>query len=193
MQKVITLFKRDYEGTRLVFNELVEGAEWVTLGEGRATEKIDGTSCLIRDRKLYKRFDAKKGRRPPVNFEAAQDEPDPVTGHWPGWVPVGDGPEDKWHRAGFQNTTETSEIEDGTTYELVGPKVQGNKYGLAFHYLRKHGDVTLDDAPRDFNGLKKYFEDHPQYEGIVWHHPDGRLVKIKQRDFGFKWEGRVPT
>ena len=24
-------------------------------------------------------------------------------------------------------------------------------------------------------------------EGIVWHHPDGRMVKIKRKDFGFKW------
>jgi hypothetical protein len=23
-------------------------------------------------------------------------------------------------------------------------------------------------------------------EGIVWHHPDGKMVKIKTRDFGIK-------
>ena len=24
-------------------------------------------------------------------------------------------------------------------------------------------------------------------EGIVWHHPDGRMAKIKARDFGIQW------
>ena len=24
---------------------------------------------------------------------------------------------------------------------------------------------------------------HPQFEGIVWHHPDGRRAKLKHRDF----------
>ncbi len=183
MQKVITLFKRDYEGTRMVFNELVEGAEWVIAGDGRATEKIDGTSCLIRDRKLYKRYDAKKGKTPPADFEPTQDEPDPVTGHWPGWVPVGDGPEDKWHRQAWENGGRA--LSNGT-YELIGPKVQGNKYGLLEHKFRLHGDVTLE-APGEFDRLRCYFEENPKYEGIVWHHPDGRLVKLKRRDFGLKW------
>jgi hypothetical protein len=186
MQKVISLFKLDYEGTRLVFNELVEGAEWVVAGEGRATEKIDGTSCLIRGGKLYKRYDAKKGKTPPANFERAQEEPDPVTGHWPGWVPVSDkDPGDKWHIEAWLNSGQLPDA----TYELIGPKVQGNMYGLQKHIFRLHGDVNLENVPTDFEGLKVYFEAHPQYEGIVWHHPDGRMVKIKRRDFGFKWEG----
>lgn len=184
MIKVITLFKRDYEGTRLVYDELVEGAEWVVNGEGRATEKIDGTSCLIGDNKLYKRYDAKKGKTPPADFEPAQD-PDPITGHWPGWVPVSEAdPQDKWHRQAWENGGST--LPNGT-YELVGPKVQGNKYNLAQHQFRLHGDVTLEGVPRDFEGLKNYFEQHPRYEGIVWHHSDGRLVKIKRKDFGLKW------
>lgn len=185
MQKVITLFKRDYEGTHLVYNEIVEGAEWVTAGEGVATEKIDGTSCLVQDGKLYKRYDAKKGKTPPSDFEPAQPEPDSVTGHWPGWVPVKeDDPQDKWHWEAWRDTIF---ITPGT-YELIGPKVQGNKYGLTSHIFRRHGDVTLEeDTPRDFEGLKAYFEQHPEYEGIVWHQGDGRMVKIKRRDFGLKW------
>jgi len=182
MQKVSSLFKRDYEGNRQIFNEVVDGAEWVITGEGVATEKIDGTACMVRGGRLYKRFDAKKGKIPPPNFESAQ-EPDPITGHWPGWIPVGDGPEDKWHRdidvfvANLPNAT----------YELVGPKVQGNKYDLKRHTLRLHGDNILAGAPTDFSGIMQYLNVHPQYEGIVWHHPDGRMVKIKRRDFGLSW------
>lgn len=184
MIKVITLFKRDYEGTRLVYNEIVEGAEWVVNGEGKATEKIDGTACLVKDDKLYKRYDAKKGKTPPQNFEPAQPEPDLVTGHWPGWVPVSeDDPQDKWHREAWSDIVF---INPGT-YELIGPKIQGNKYGLTSHIFREHGDVVLESVPRSFDDIKDYFEQHPQYEGIVWHHLDGRLVKIKRRDFGLKW------
>ena len=36
MKKTPSLFKRDYEGTRLVHDEVVEGSEWVLAGEGAA-------------------------------------------------------------------------------------------------------------------------------------------------------------
>lgn len=184
MQKVITLFKRDYEGTHLVYDEIVEGAEWVIQGEGVATEKIDGTTCLIKDGRLFKRYDAKKGKTPPANFEPAQD-PDVVTGHWPGWIPVSPtDPQDKWHRNAWEEGGK--DAPDGS-YELIGRKVQANKYGLDAHIFRLHGDNVLEDAPRAFDAIRIYLEAHPEFEGIVWHHPDGRLVKIKRRDFGLKW------
>ncbi len=189
MIKVISLFKRDYKGNRQIYNEIVEGAEWVVAGEGVATEKIDGTACMIKDRQLYKRYDVKKGKVAPQGFEPAQD-PDPITGHWPGWLLVSEeDPQDKWHRiarAGIIEALRAGLYQEGT-YELIGPKVQGNKYGLDSHIFRLHGDKRLDDVPIDFYGLKSYFEQNPQFEGIVWHHPDGRLVKIKRRDFGLPW------
>ncbi len=185
MKKVITLYQRDYEATRRVFDAVVPGAEWVLAGEGRPTEKIDGTSCLIRDGKLYKRYELKKGRVAPPNFEPAQ-ELDPVTGEVPGWFPVTDAPDDRWHRQAWD--TEGKLLPNGT-YELIGPKVQGNKYKLAQHLFRAHGDVTLlgIPSPITFESIKSWLQFHPEYEGIVWHHPDGRMVKIKRRDFGFRW------
>jgi len=174
MKKIISLFQRNYEGDRLVRDEVVPGAEWVLAGEGIATRKFDGTCCMVRDGKLYKRYDAKAGKAPPAGFEPAQD-PDPNTGHWPGWLPVGDGPEDKWFREAALPAV------DGT-YELCGPKVQGNPEGFAEHTLIRHGAHTLQDAPRSFNEIKAYLESR-SYEGIVWHHPDGRMVKIKRKDF----------
>lgn len=184
MQKIISLFQRNYEGDRLVRDEVVPGAEWVLAGEGIATAKMDGTCCLVRDGQLYKRYDAKRGKPPPPGFAPAQD-PDPVTGHWPGWLPVGDGPEDRWHREAW-GTGLAEEDSDGT-YELLGPKVQGNPYGFASHWLYRHGSDRLREAPRDFTGLRAYFLTNPVLEGIVWHHPDGRMVKIKRRDFGLPW------
>lgn len=184
MQKIISLFQRNYDGDRQVRDEVVPGAEWVTAGEGRATVKIDGTSCMIRGDMFYKRYDAKRGKTPPVGFEPAQ-EPDPVTGHWPGWLEVQESqPSDKWHMEALDNTHRV--LRNGT-YELIGPKVQGNPYGLASHILTAHGESELfPDPPRTFDALKAWFADHV-IEGIVWHHPDGRMVKIKRKDFGYKW------
>jgi hypothetical protein len=75
------------------------------------------------------------------------------------------------------------------TWELCGPKVQGNPEGFENHILIYHGIVDLPDAPRTFNELRAYFESH-DLEGIVWHHPDGRMAKIKARDFGINRKRR---
>jgi hypothetical protein len=192
VKKIPSLFKRDYEGTRLVYDELVEGSEWVAEGEGVATRKWDGTACLVRDGKLYKRYDAKKGKTPPEGFIPAEDEPDPKTGHWPGWLAVGEGPEDRWYReAWFAGANDLMLVRVGNaaladgTYELCGPKVQGNPEGFSVHTLVPHGEAKLPDCPRDYDGLRRYLAEH-DIEGVVWHHADGRMVKIKARDFGIK-------
>ena len=100
MKKIIRLFQRNYETDRLVRDEVVPGAEWVLAVEGQATAKLDGTCCLVRDGKLYKRYEVKPGGSPPANFESANDV-DEVTGKQQGWVPVGDRPDDRWHREAF--------------------------------------------------------------------------------------------
>lgn len=178
MKKTVSLFQRNYDGDRLVRDEIVPGAEWVAAGEGVATRKIDGTCCMVRGGKLFKRYDAKAGKVPPEGFEPAQPEPDTNTGHWPGWLPVGDGPDDARHREAEMPT------EDGT-YELCGPKVQNNPEGYNKHVLVKHGMEVLHDCPRTFEALREYLRDG-EIEGVVWWHPDGRMVKIKGKDFGIK-------
>ena len=178
MKKIISLFKRNYNTDRLIRNEVVPGAEWVIRGEGIATRKFDGTCCMIESGLLYKRYDVKKGRKKPEGFIPAQAQ-DPVTGHWPGWVMIGGGPEDRWHREAFQGN-----FADGT-YELCGPKIQSNPEGFLKHVLILHGSEIVPDCPRDFDNLKKFFS-KIDIEGVVWYHPDGRMVKLKVRDFGFK-------
>lgn len=185
MEKIISLFKRNYDGDRLVRDEVVEGAEWVLKGEGVATRKWDGTCCMVRDGILYKRYDAKAGKTPPIGFEPAQD-PDPVTGHWPGWIKVGAGPEDRWHREGWEEWLRNSgTVPTDGTYELCGPKIQGNPENLSEHELVRHGIDFLSHAPHDFAAIGDYLSHH-DIEGIVWHHSDGRMVKIKGKDFGIK-------
>ena len=179
MKKIISLFQRNYDGDRLVRDEVVPGAEWVQAGEGIPTRKWDGTSCMVRGGKLFKRYDVKRGKTPPVGFEGAQ-EPDETTGHWPGWLPVGDGPDDKWHREAWESVI----LADGT-YELLGPKIQGNPEGMDSHCFVVHGGEEIPSAPRAFLALREFF-DANNIEGIVWHHVDGRAVKIKAKDFGIK-------
>lgn len=176
MRKIISLYQRNYDGDRLVRDEVVPGAEWVLAGEGVPTRKFDGTCCLVRAGKLYKRYDLKPGKVAPADFEVEQA--DPVTGKSFGWVPVGDGPEDKWHREA------ALPAEDGT-YELVGPKVQGNPEGYEKHVLVRHGEEGVNCTARDFVGIRAYLAGN-HIEGIVWHHPDGRMVKIKAKDFGLR-------
>ncbi len=181
MKKIISLFQRNYGGDRLVRDEITPGAEWVIAGEGIATRKWDGTACLIKDGKLYKRYDAKRGRTPPPGFIPAQ-MPDSVTFHHPGWVPVGGGPEDVWHREAVAKCT--YRLVDGT-YELCGPRVQANAENLEWHCLIPHDTVLLVNWPRDFNGIKRRLE-VVDIEGIVWHRDNGDMVKIKAKDFGIE-------
>ena len=202
MKKIISLFQRNYDGDRLVRNEVTPGAEWVLNGEGFATRKFDGTCCLVRNGKLYKRYEVKPGSTPPANFEPAT-EIDESTGKQQGWLPVGEGPEDKWHREAFEKFIPPLYPIDGT-YELVGPKIQGNpeKDYLAAsmikgHYLKYHGSYQYDyELPRDFEGLKQWLSEN-DVEGLVWYRSTIRnvldpnfqncdMVKIKGKDFGLK-------
>lgn len=181
MKKIPTMFERDWNGDRSkVVNQIHKGCEWVALGEGVATRKIDGTCCMICDGALYKRQEIKKGGMVPLDFEEADF--DEETGKRVGWKPVGEGPEDQWHREAFFGQC------DGT-YELVGPKVQGNPDGHAKHVLIPHTKEALsfegEQPPRDFDGLRSWL-DGRDIEGIVFHHQDGRRAKIKLRDFGLK-------
>lgn len=185
MKKIISLYQRNYDGNRQVRDEIVPGAEWVLAGEGVATRKYDGTCCLVQDGKLLKRYEVKPGGTPPMGFVPANDV-DGNTGKQQGWVEVGWGNEDRYHREALKSAdANKAELPDGT-YELVGPKVQGNVEHYEAHTLVAHQDAeVLEDAPRTFEAIKAYLVDR-DIEGIVWHHPDGRMVKIKKKDFGLR-------
>lgn len=178
MKKIPTIFERSGKNRQLVMDVKNPACEWVFNGEGVATRKYDGTCVMIKDGNYYKRREVKCGKEPPVNFR--QCNFDVVTGKKIGWVPVNpDLPGDKWHMAAFRGY-----YPDGT-YELIGPKIQKNLENSPEATLVNHNieATKYRDAPRQFVELKKWLA-NKDIEGLVFHHPDGRMAKIKKRDFG---------
>jgi hypothetical protein len=182
MKKIPTIFERDWDGDRSrVIDKPHPDCGWVFAGEGVATRKIDGTCCLIDGGQLWKRREIKRDEPYPSFFR--HEGTDPETGKTVGWVLIGDGPEDRWHREAFAAVAGGKA--DGT-YELVGPKIQGNPEGYTAHTLIAHSWLAMpEQPPRDFEGLKAWLAGK-DIEGIVFHHLDGRMAKIKLRDFGVK-------
>lgn len=184
MRKMPCLFERDFTDKRrpVLLERVTPGCEWVIEGRGWASAKLDGTACAVIGGVLHARYDAKRGKTPPANGIPCDPGPDPVTGHWPHWVPVGDEPAFRWHREAWAGLRRP--LADGT-YELCGPKVNGNPERIEAHRLIRHGGIVLDDAPRTFADLREYLADLP-HEGIVFRDGD-RFAKIRRADFGFRW------
>lgn len=184
MRRIPTLFERVYENHRVVgiTDKVTEGMEWVLEGEGIATVKIDGSCCAIINGELYKRYDAKKGKKPPEGAIPCC-EPDTVTGHWPHWVKCDkNNSGDKWFIEALENYLD--EIKDGT-YEAIGKHFNGNPYSIILDVLYKHGKDIIE-VERTFEGIKKYLFDH-KIEGIVFWKDGEPQCKIKRSDFGFEW------
>jgi hypothetical protein len=191
MQKIKSLFIREQVGSKYLATPEVEPeCQWVIDGEGVPTEKIDGTCCAIIDGVFYARHRVKTGKVVPDGWLHWSGYTEQKTGH--GWVPVGNGPEHKWHREAWDALNLSQCNPPDGTYEMVGPKVQRNPCGLESHALWKHGLHLFSGAntpPRNFDGLREWLESN-HVEGIVWHHPDGRMCKLKRRDFGIPWSGK---
>lgn len=187
MKKIPTYFERDWSGDRSrVINQVHRDCGWVASGQGVATQKIDGACAMIRGGALFKRRELRATEDDPPGFLRA--DYDPETKKTVGWMPVGDGPEDRWFREAFQRWLDSGLPIQSGTYELVGPKINGNPEGREVHGLVFHGGrgLVLDpQPPRDFDGLRTWMAGK-DIEGVVWHHPDGRMAKLKLRDFGLK-------
>lgn len=187
MKKIPTLFEREFEGNNVVHTtgNVTPGMEWVLEGKGVATVKWDGACCAIINGELYKRYDAKRGKKPPEGAIPCC-EPDPITGHHPHWVKCDmNNPADKWFFAAYSNSVSpTEELEDGT-YEAVGKHFNGNPYGLNDDKLIRHG-IDIIDPPRTLEGIREFLKCNG-IEGIVFWLDGEPMCKIKRTDFGFEW------
>ncbi len=181
MRKIPTLFKRTEDRRGVVDEfapELVEYLDangempdlWIP------TRKWDGT-CVMKFDGWWARREVKPGRVPPSGFREVSH--DLVTGKRVGWEPI--------ENTGFAKLLDEAlggvwTWDDGT-YELCGPKINGNPEGFDKHTLVWHGGDVLQDVPRDFAGLRDYLLGH-DYEGIVWWFAGGDpIAKLKKRDF----------
>lgn len=197
MKKIPTLFEREYKDHKVVGIKPIltsQDLQWVLDGEGIATEKIDGACCAVINGGFYKRYDAKKGKTPPENAIPCCD-PDPITGHWPHWVPIlAEDPSSRWFIEGIRNTNENYLLQECTrnlvweegTYEAIGPHFQGNPYKLKNDIWVKHGKIIIHDLDCSFEGLRDYLMSH-KIEGIVFWKDGEPQCKIKRSDYGFKW------
>lgn len=170
-----------------VVNQLRKGCEWVFAGEGRATEKVDGTNIRVTVR--TGRVVRVEKRRNPSKIQRQQGIVD-------GWYVDTDenAKEDKWIYEVVRETEITGWPDGEHSVEALGPNIQGNPLGLSKHvYVPFNLDIPVyETAPRTFEGLKKFLSTMESRfcpgqlaERIVFHHPDGRRAKIKRKDFGF--------
>lgn len=186
MRKIPTIFDRDWEGSKKVIDRFVDGVTRDILAECVATEKLDGTNVrlTVRNHTLIR----VEKRRNPDKFQKAKGITEP-------WYVDADefSPDDKfiWEAA---RSTDLANVPDGEwSGEVLGPKVQGNPLNLESHrvVLFSIGVAPkFEDAPTTYEALRAWLPaQRSKYgrncgiEGIVWHHPDGRMFKIKVKDF----------
>ena len=182
MKKIETIFDRgdDFK----VIPEPRVTCEWVFAGEGIVTEKLDGTN--VRLTVSNSGITRVEKRRNPTKQEKAE-------GMEPGYIDANrDDPQDKHIFRAVDNTDVSNWLDDLYESEAVGPKIQGNPLELekpvCYPFMFK--PIILDNVSRDFNSIKEYIVNleskfspgHPA-EGVVFHHPDGRMAKIKRKDF----------
>jgi len=185
MKKISTLFLKDPKDLGRVINEINPENKWVYDEPGIPTRKFDGTAAAIINGILYKRYDVKKGKQVPLGAIQCQ-EADPITGHWPHWIKCEKNkPEDKYFWEAYNSIPIPLRTEG--TYELCGPKINGNPEKLNSHQLIRHGIIHLDIKDFSFNSIKSFLSDPMNdIEGIVFHGQDGKMCKIRKSDFAIK-------
>lgn len=201
MRKIPTLYVRDFDHDhgRYVTHDVTPGCEWVLAGEGIATRKFDGVCVRIdADAKVWSRREVKPGAQAPVDFEAIQT--DPETGKTVGWEPYENSTFMRYIDLGLTGT----EFLPPGTYELIGPKINGNPENSDLYRLIPHG-IQVVHVERDYDSIRALLAtvrvslgsidgeadrvERPEqrWEGLVfWRSPGdiaGDMAKIKARDF----------
>ena len=197
MEKIRTVFERDWEGNRGVVDKYVDPPEGFTsvydthniLARCIATEKVDGTNVRLTIRngilvRLEKRRNATE-----VQKKLGIKEP---------WYVDADeyGPEDKYIWEAARNTDLKDIPDNDWSGEAVGPKIQGNPLNLSEHKVvlfslsSVRNSISLLGAPLTFGALKQWLPLQKSQvgidcgiEGIVWWYGNNPVFKIKCKDF----------
>lgn len=185
MNKIKTIFERNWEGDRRVINKYIEGVSPAILAYARATEKLDGTNVRITVRNNIV-VRAEK-RRNPDKIQKAKG----ITEPWYKDIDEYD-PQDKYIIDGIKNT-DFSKIPDGEwSGELVGKNIQGNPLNLENNrivFFTLGQAPVFENVPTSFKELKEWlplqkskYGNDCGIEGIVWNY-SGTNFKIKVKDF----------
>lgn len=180
MKKIPTVFRRDPENLKTVLPEVTPGCEWVLEGLGVATRKYDGTCTMYDGLMWWARREVKPGKQVPDDFRPEMT--DEATGKTVGWVPMGQSAFARWHAEALEDRDYPA-----GTYELCGPKINGDPETLGQHILIPHAQASWvrEEEPRTFDNMRATVLCLAEagIEGVVWHHPDGYMAKLKARDF----------
>lgn len=196
MKKLPTLLPKNPSNLALVTSgDLLFSIEQLT-----AYLKIDGTACAVINNQPYFRYDARlksKGKNVPLQVvinnlpkgAIACQDPDPITGHWPHWIPAQKG--NRLHQELVD--VWTPELEDGT-YEGIGPVIGANPHKEDKHLWVKHNDPRLiysfsksevrlikEDPYTYFKTLFYEFK----FEGLVFYRDGEPVAKLRRSDFGY--------
>lgn len=202
MQKIPTLFVRNPDDRAHILNEVTPGCEWVvTDPHAIPTRKWDGTCVMLDDNGAWwARREVKPGKKAPDNYVPIST--DETTGKTVGWEPIAQSSFAGVHAEALAYRSDAlafrslalalPSVPPPGTYELIGPKINGNPEDYPGHILIGHGWVPFSErldfegAPRDYDGLRDWLTSRP-YEGIVWWRdpadPRCDKVKLKRRDF----------
>ena len=189
MEKIPTLFDRDWEGNRGVIDEPIVDLDFLK-ENFLATEKVDGTNirCTIRGGeciRLEKRRNPSKEMKQkgiilPWYVEAKEDDP-----------------QDKWLFDAVSNSDFLGVIDGDYSGEAFGPNIQGNPLKVISNRIFLFGcnevlaQHVCPNVPTNFEDLKNWLQSARStfnidcgIEGIVWWNPTtGDRYKIKLKDF----------
>lgn len=193
MQKIPTIYVRNADDPSRLTRTIHPDCQWVFDGEGVPTRKYDGTCVMLDENgKWWARREVKPGKPFPAVFRAV--DKDEVTGKVQGWEPIERSPWAKqWqdaieHDEDFWEEVVVLEGEDSDvgTYELCGPKINHNPEKFDHHVLCPHRYAEELKIPSDAYSPIEMVKAATAlgWEGIVWHHSDGRMAKLKARDLG---------
>lgn len=213
MKKIPTLFLRDFK-TGYVIPELNPACEWVMQDAWPAHRKYDGTcvglfptidgevkisggiggSDLTSKTSLGEQWmarrEVKQGYEFPDDFEIEQF--DPTTKKTFGWEPIEQSPFYKH----FLEALNDLDIKYFGTYELCGPKINGNNEGYKRHTLVRHYDTELianvhvldihEMSVEDAYEALKHTLGYMPIEGVVWRSLEHGMAKLKRKDFNYE-------
>lgn len=193
MRKIPRLFIHEGGYATKQINPL---SKWVTEEPSIPYRKWDGTPVMMdEDGKWWARRMVRHGAIP-SNFQLVEL----VNNVHYGWIPIESSSFWAMWKEAYFDQVPYSDFLFGTeigfdpgTYELMGPRITGNKEKLKQHWLMPHkhspqlAELTVLDPPDiTYDRLFPIFETY-DYEGCVWYSLDKtKMTKLRVNDF--QWE-----